>query len=945
MKHFLNTIVLVTLALFLSACEDLKPLIEDLDSRLTALEGTKIPSVDQQIQAIQTSIGELKEMDKTIKGYIDVLNQKDLPEFKEAIQQLQAKDQELEGKISELQKYVDMQIGAQKDWVTATFCTLEQYWDLVNQLAAIKTDLNTFEGTVNNKFNEVAGTITALESSLKAWVNEAFTKYYDIATIDAKLEAIGKAIDDGDKTNKAAIDELSARVDKALNEITISYHKAISEAIETNNGVINQKIAGEIETVNKRIDDELDALKKRIDNLEERVKVIEDYIDNQKNFSIDFDQPEGMVCYPGTKFYVHFTLSDSQLETTVECVPDPGWKAEVSMGKNKGDIKITAPSDGGDGKILVFANRSSWTIMRALYVQEGVLRVTDKTYKMPWQGGELKVTVTTNMAYELHYSETTGSWVSVAPDTKGDLREDVLTFQIAENGEDLPARDGIVMFKNAAGDVLESLVIHQDAQPTNDPIVFADPIAKYACVEKFDTNHDGEVSYAEAAAVTSLSGLFTNWNTVETFDEIMFFTGVTSTDGVLIGLKYLEHITIPDWITSLGTNCFDCCSSLKEVKLPIGITSIPDYCFRGCSALESLTIPTTVTSFGKYAFSGCSHLVSVIVPETMTSIPDGCFQNCTALTTIAWPQALTTIGNKAFEGCQFKNADYTLELPTTVTTIGRSAFGYLHHLIIPSISPVIISSNSFAADYTFLYVPANMVEMYKVRTNWSNYADYIKPISDFPFVPGESVDGTVGDAIDLGLSVKWASWNVGASAPEEYGAYFAWGETDAKWDYNWSTYTWCYGMSSTLTKYCPLSKTNYWDGTNSPDNKVTLDLEDDAANVNWGGTWRMPTVAEWTELRENCTWTWTSNYNNTGISGRIVTSIKLGYTDKSIFLPAAGYRSDSLLYYVGDYGLYWSSTLNTNAPDAAWYVSFLSGSVSMMIEGRYSGRSVRPVRD
>lgn len=464
MNRFLTVIVLIISVLFLGACEDLKPQIEDLNSRLTALEGTKIPSIEQQIQAIQTSIGELKEMDKTLKGYIDVLNQKDLPELQDAIQHLQAKDEELEGKIVELQNFISNQIGSQSDWVTVTYCTLEQYQQLVDQLAGFKTNMDTFQGTVNDQLSEMDGAITALENSLKAWVTEAFDKYYDISAVNAKLETLYNTLQHGDQKNKAAIDDLSTRVDKALNDMTIAYQKAISEAIKTNNGVINQKIADEIETVNKRIDDEVEALTKRLDNLEERLKAVEDYVQGQKDFTIDFDLPEAMVCYPGAKLDIHFTLSSSHLETTVECVPDPGWKADVSMGKNKGDIKITAPSTGGDGKILVFANRSTWTIMRVLSIEQGVISLSEKSYQMPRQGGRLDVTVTTNMAYVLHFSGITGSWISLIPETKATIREDVLSFQVAENGEGKPERDGIVLLMNAAGDVLDAIRVHQEGE-------------------------------------------------------------------------------------------------------------------------------------------------------------------------------------------------------------------------------------------------------------------------------------------------------------------------------------------------------------------------------------------------------------------------------------------------------------------------------------------------
>ena len=190
--------------------------------------------------------------------------------------------------------------------------------------------------------------------------------------------------------------------------------------------------------------------------------------------------------------------------------------------------------------------------------------------------------------------------------------------------------------------------------------------------------------------------------------------------------------------------------------------------------------------------------------------------------------------------------------------------------------------------------------------------------------------------VELGLSVKWATCNVGATKPEEYGDYFAWGETEPKTTYNWSTYKWCNGNDNTQTKYNTSSEYG------TVDNKTVLELADDAARANWGGAWRMPTDAEWTELRENCTWTWTSDYNGTGVAGRIVTSKING---NSIFLPAAGVRDDRDfgLLGAGDYGGYWSSSLDADYPSDAWYVYFLSGNVGRNGLYRYYGFSVRAV--
>ena len=554
-----------------------------------------------------------------------------------------------------------------------------------------------------------------------------------------------------------------------------------------------------------------------------------------------------------------------------------------------------------------------------------------------------------------------------------------------------------------------------DEPNPDDVIQFADPIAKYACVEKFDTDGDGEVSYAEAASATSLSGLFDNWNTVTSFDEIHYFTGVTSTTGVFTGCSKLNHITIPEWITTLGNfegcssleivalpeslsllpaSCFSGCTSLKDVTLPASITSIPDNCFFGCAALTTVSLPSTVSSLGNNAFAGCiklaeldlpsglktigvsafincqsiasvvfppslksiggsafgscvsltsislgagvslggyafyecSNLTSVKLPDDLISIPEYCFTRCDALSTIVWPQALTTIGDGAFVGCRFKDADYSLELPSSVTTIGNKAFGYLRHLSIPSTNIVNISNNSFALGYTFIYVPSNLVDMYKVRTNWSNYADRIKPIDNYP-------NEDMGEAVDLGLSVKWASYNVGASSPDDYGWYFAWGETEPGLGkvFTWYTYPWRIDDNGAFIKY------------NLSDNKTTIELDDDAAHVNWGGSWRMPTQTEYKELFNNCTSVWTTE---NGVNGYRFTSQKEGYTDKSIFIPAAGNHRDNWGYELGSSCYYWTSSRYVDYPYSVSHAYTMDGQkygFGINYIDRFYGYSVRPV--
>lgn len=191
-------------------------------------------------------------------------------------------------------------------------------------------------------------------------------------------------------------------------------------------------------------------------------------------------------------------------------------------------------------------------------------------------------------------------------------------------------------------------------------------------------------------------------------------------------------------------------------------------------------------------------------------------------------------------------------------------------------------------------------------------------------------------AVDLGLSVYWGTTNIGAINPEDYGDYYAWGETEPKESYSWSAYKFGTSSSGLFFKYNTISSYG------SVDDKTVLEPEDDVASVKLGGKWRMPTDAEWTELRTKCTWTWTTNYNGTGVKGQIVTATN----GNSIFLPAAGYRRDTKLYDAGSYGYYWSSSLNTDKPSIAWYVNFNSGTVRRRDYGyRSYGQSVRPVSE
>ena len=208
-----------------------------------------------------------------------------------------------------------------------------------------------------------------------------------------------------------------------------------------------------------------------------------------------------------------------------------------------------------------------------------------------------------------------------------------------------------------------------------------------------------------------------------------------------------------------------------------------------------------------------------------------------------------------------------------------------------------------------------------------------------PSKPENTANGH--EYVDLGLSVKWATCNVGANTSEEYGDYFAWGETQAKEVYAGGNYKWYkFDNNGNYTK----TKYNNNSDEGIVDNKTVLDLEDDAAHVNWGGAWRMPTMEEQQELVDNCTFTWTIQ---NGVNGCIVTSKKNG---NSIFLPAASMFGESFWdSYDAEFGKYWSSTLhydyNNGISLTFWYYEHSNPYIDGYDHTNYVfyGHSIRPV--
>lgn len=750
-------IVSLLLGMFFTSCNDGD--IDDINRRLDAIENNKIATIAQQITSINNSIQTLSNTDTELKKYITTL-EADAEELEEkltkaiatekaailaelealhsTIANLKAKDIVLEGKIVDLKAYIDTELTATEDWAIATFATLEQYNALTYDIAALKSYVEDVDSTLS-------ASIIALETSMKAWVNEQLTGYYTIAEIDAKIEALENIYAEEKKDIENDIEALQLDLTSARSELTEAYTSAIAEAINVNNGVIDAKIAAEIASVNEKIA----GLEKRLNEIESRLSAVEDAIEQMKALDITFDATE-KACLAGASVYIGYTITGGDAETVVEAWGDGGWSTSVDCESvSTGKIKVTAPTDATSGKVVVLVTSGAGGVkMKSLHFVEGIVTNINDTYEVTWEACSLKINLNTNLNYTINIPTEAQEWISLA-ETRVVVRSETLTFSIAENAEEM-SRSAILGVVGECGDVLLNFEIMQKPAPAEGYIEFADKYAKLVCVEKFDTNGDGEISFKEAANVTGVgSSFFGDYAAaVVSFDELQYFISLSSIDTHAFSeCVNLTSIIIPNSVTEIGNNAFFNCNKLTSVTIPNSVTVIGGLAFYDCSSLTGITIPNSVASIGGSAFSGCSSLTNIIIPNSVTAIGGSAFQNCYSLTTISLPENITSIGSGTFSGCSNLTS---VTIPDSVTTIGGQAFhscskltsvtigigitsidrnfqycSNLTSLYCKAIDPPTIHSDAFygSSKYT-IYVPAESVWLYQT-TKWKNFADRI----------------------------------------------------------------------------------------------------------------------------------------------------------------------------------------------------------------------------
>ena len=258
-------------------------------------------------------------------------------------------------------------------------------------------------------------------------------------------------------------------------------------------------------------------------------------------------------------------------------------------------------------------------------------------------------------------------------------------------------------------------------------ITFEDQKVKELCIKKWDTNGDGELSKEEAAAVRDLGTVFYNKGIIS-FNELQYFTGLTSLGNAFHGCRSLTSIVIPNSVTTIGYSAFWACYSLASISIPNSVTSIGGAAFYYCNGLTSVAIGSSVTSIGELAFYGCSDLTSVTIPTSVTSIGNNAFQCCSGLTSITIPNSVTSIGSGAFRECSSLTS---VTIGSGVNSLGSNAFGGCSELaevycLAENIQSV--DNNAFAyspIESATLHVPAASLDDYMNTKPWKNFGTIV----------------------------------------------------------------------------------------------------------------------------------------------------------------------------------------------------------------------------
>ena len=724
-KYFLLLVTL--LGLLTTACDN-----SFEEPKKDTPTGSPIAMIEEQMSSIKASLPKLQNTATEAKALVAEPMSVTRGDGNNGVKTM---IEALEERIKALEEYIAG--GGEGDWMDTTYATLDMYEETIALLAELQAEIESFKAQNEAQYEDIMESIEESVDSMKSWVNELFTGYYDIVTIDAMFAKILEDLTAEDAAIRSEIETLRKELDKQFDDMEDAYRDAIREAIEENNGKLSEQLTKEIEAVNSRIDDEVEKLNKRLDDIEERLSQLEGSVSDllKRIQSITYiplydDNTARVLCpnegLEGSTVQLDFTISPRDAAEDLAAV----WQEAVSVKAlytgspvmtDLPVVSCNAYADQGLLSVVAACDNLSWEFYNEgvkaraiMYISDGNndltseyipmipqrsqipnnqiwYTVTGKTPINIQQGSGPKIVSNTfdpsNEVYVVTFEEAIYSIPADYFGGKSELKSVVLpnsisslddnSFSGCHNLSDISLGMSLGYIGSR---VFEGCAICTLSLPASLYGVASDAFAGSSIMQfTGDMVADDGISLILTNALVAIApaGIGTEYSVPA--------EATTIGDGVFRDLYGIEHINIHDKVSSIGSEAFKNCGSLTSIAIPDSVKSIGSGIFAGCSSLKSISLGANIESINKEMFTGCDSIEQFsgkfATEDGYALASNGmliAFAKACGIDEYTIPADITYIEERVFANCS--NISLFRFESTTPPTLGEGVFDGIENL-------------------------------------------------------------------------------------------------------------------------------------------------------------------------------------------------------------------------------------------------------------------------